>query len=212
MKQTIWNLLLADIGNEIGVAALMGNLQAESGLIPYRVQGDFSSGYSESISYTEKVNSGEISEYDFVHNGPNGGGYGLAQWTFYTRKQGLYDMYKSGYSSIGDVNLACAYLLYELKNDYSDVYSTLKSATSIRVASDKVLHDFESPADQSAEVEVLRAQMGTNIYEELTGTSGGGSGDSGDSGDSTGSIKKRKGYNFILFNRRRNIIQFFIFS
>ena len=205
MKQTIWNLLLADIGNEIGVAALMGNLQAESGLIPYRVQGDFSSGYSESISYTEKVNSGEISEYDFVHNGPNGGGYGLAQWTFYTRKQGLYDMYKSGYSSIGDVNLACAYLLYELKNDYSDVYSTLKSATSIRVASDKVLHDFESPADQSAEVEVLRAQMGTNIYEELTGTSGGGSGDSGDSGDSTGSIKKRKGYNFILFNRRRKL-------
>ena len=55
MKETIWNLLLADIGNEIGVAALMGNLQAESGLIPYRVQGDFSSGYSESIAYTEKV-------------------------------------------------------------------------------------------------------------------------------------------------------------
>lgn len=200
MKQTIWNLLLADIGNEYGVAGLMGNLQAESGLIPYRVQGDFSSGYSESISYTEKVDSGEISEYDFVHNGPNGGGYGLAQWTFYTRKQGLYDMYKSGYSSIGDVNLACAYLLYELKNDYSGVYNTLKSATSIRQASDKVLHDFESPADQSAEVEVLRAQMGTNIYEELTGTSGGDTG-----GDSGGIIKKRKGYNFILFNKRRKL-------
>lgn len=198
MKETIWNLLLADIGNEIGVAALMGNLQAESGLIPYRVQGDFSSGYSESIAYTEKVDSGEISEYDFVHNGPGGGGYGLAQWTFYTRKQALYNMYKSGYSSIGDVNLACYYLLYELKNDYSDVYNTLKEATSIRVASDKVLHDFESPADQSEEVEVLRAQMGTNIYEELTGTSGGGTG-----GDSGITIKKRKGYNFILFNKRR---------
>lgn len=199
MKQTIWNLLLADIKNEIGVAALMGNLQAESGLIPYRVQGDFSDGYVNSITYTEKVNSGEISEYDFVNNGPGGGGYGLAQWTFSSRKQALYDMYKTGYPSIGDVNLACNYLLYELKTDYVDVYWTLVNAISIKQASDKVLHDFERPADQSAEVEVLRAQMGIAIYEEMTGSS-----------PITPTDKKRKKFNFILFNRRRNYGQRFI--
>lgn len=195
MKETIWSLLLADIKNEYGVAGLMGNLQAESGLIPYRVQGDFSSGYTESISYTAKVDSGEISENDFVNNGPGGGGYGLAQWTFPTRKQGLYNMYKTGYPSIGDVNLACDYLLYELKNSYKDVYQTLVNAKDIRTASDKVLHDFESPANQSAEVEVLRAQMGTNIYEELTGTSP----------VYPVITRKRKKYNFILFNKRRRI-------
>lgn len=186
---------MADIKNEFGVAALMGNLQAESGLYPDRVQGDIPySSYSQ--EYTSKVDSGEISEYDFVHNGPGGGGYGLAQWTFYTRKQALYDMYKSGgYPSIGDVNLACAYLLYELKTSYTDVYWALVNAVTIRSASDKVLHDFENPADQSESVEILRCELGIAIYEELTGSSGG----------TTGGSKKKKKFNFILFNRRRRI-------
>lgn len=200
-KAIIWSYLLADIKNEYGVAGLMGNLQAESGLIPYRLQGDFSDGYSTSIEYTEQVNSGEISEYDFVHNGPNGGGYGLAQWTYYTRKQGLYDLYKSGgYSSIGDVELACTYLLYELKNTYTEVYDTLVSATSIRVASDKVLHDFENPADQSSEVEFLRASMGSAIYEELTGSTP-------VNPDKPTTKNKKKKYKFVLFNANRRRLQ-----
>lgn len=192
-KRTIWNILVADIKNEYGVAGLMGNLQAESGLIPHRVQGDFSNGYTESLSYTSKVDSGEISEYDFVNNGPGGGGYGLAQWTFYSRKQALYDMYKTGYPSIGDVNLACAYLLYELKTSYTDVYADLILASSVRYASDSVLHNFEKPADQSESVEIKRAELGLAIYEELTGTSGG--------GEST--TKRNKKFNFILFNKQR---------
>lgn len=169
-KTYIWNYFVNKIGNEYGVAGLMGNLQAESGLHCDRVQGDIPySSYSQ--EYTAKVNSGAISEYSFVHNGPNGGGYGLAQWTFYTRKQALYDMYKSGgYSSIGSVELACDYLWYELQNSYSGVLSVLKSATSIRQASDKVLHDFENPADQSESVEILRCELGTAIYNELTGS------------------------------------------
>lgn len=209
-KEYIWGALLSDIGNEYGVAGLMGNLQAESGLIPYRVQGDFSDGYTESISYTSKVDSGVISENDFVNNGPGGGGYGLAQWTFPTRKQALYNMKKSGgYSSIGSVELACAYLLYELKNDFPSVYSTLKSATSIRLASDSVLHDFESPAEQGESVEILRSELGTAIYNELSGSPPIDPDNppvNPDEPDNPPTVKiktKRKKYNFILFNKRR---------
>ena len=193
-KTYIWHTLLADIGNEYGVAGLMGNLQAESGLIPYRLQGDFSSGYSVSIEYTNNVDSGAISEYDFVNNGPNGGGYGLAQWTFSSRKQALFNMKNSGgYSSIGSIELACDYLLYELKTSYPGVYNTLRTALSIRQASDVVLHDFENPADQSANVEFVRASLGTAIYKELIGT---------DPTVPSGNRRKNK-YNFILFNKRR---------
>lgn len=201
-EQTIWNYLKNKIGNEYGVAGLMGNLQAESGLYPDRVQGDIP--YSDySKNYTAKVDSGEISEYDFVHNGPNGGGYGLAQWTFYTRKQALYNRYKSGgYSSIGDINLALDHLYSELESTYAGVLSVLKSATSIRQASDKVLHDFENPADQSESVEQLRAEMGTTLYNSLKGTGGGsGSGGTGDSGDTpTTPTKKRKMSKLLLFS------------
>ena len=48
--------------------------------------------------------------------------------------------------------------------------NVLRSATTIREASDKVLFDFESPADQSEEVQLQRERLGTVIYEELTGT------------------------------------------
>lgn len=165
----IWRLLYADIQNAFGVAGLMGNLVAESGLIPYRVQDDFSTGYSESLKYTADVDSGAISEYDFVNNGPGGGGYGLAQWTFYTRKQELYNLKQSKGVSIGNTSLAVEFLLYELKNDFPGVYSELKNATDIRTPSNIVLHDFESPADQSEEVEIERAALGQEIYTLYSG-------------------------------------------
>lgn len=166
--KTIWNKLMAEINNEYGVAGLMGNLRAESGLYPDRVQGDIPySSYSK--EYTAKVDSGVISEYDFVHNGPNGKGYGLAQWTFYTRKQELYDWYKTkGYSSIGSVDLACDFLLYELKG--YGLLSVLKNATSIREVSDIILHDFENPADQSESVEIVRYNLGVEVYNAFSGS------------------------------------------
>lgn len=199
--QYIWDYFKAKIGNEYGVAGLMGNLDAESGLHPDRVQGDIP--YSSySVNYTAQVDSGAISEYDFVHNGPGGGGYGLAQWTYWSRKQALYNMYESGgYSSIGSIELACDYLWKELQNDFPGVLSVLKSATSVRQASDKVLHDFESPADQSTAVEETRASMGQVYYDRFADGSGG-----SDDPIGPGIIPKRKKMSLILMlvaTRRR---------
>lgn len=175
----IWDYFMEKIGNEYGVAGLMGNLEAESGLYPDRVEGDIP--YSNaSKTYTANVDDGTISESDFVNDGR---GYGLAQWTYYTRKQALYDLYKTGdYSSIGAIKLACDYLWRELRNDFADVLSTLKTAKNVRAASDKVLHDFENPADQSESVERARAAMGQAWLELYSGTTG----------------KKRKGLPLLL--------------
>lgn len=201
--QQIYNLLYADIQNHYGVAGIMGNLVAESGLIPFRCEGDFSENYSVSAYYTGLVDSGEISESEFVNYGLDGStsqkGYGLAQWTYYTRKQALYDMKKSrGYSSIGSVDLACEFLLYELKTSYTDVYNVILNATSVREASDKFLHDFENPADQSESVEIYRANTGVEIYNLYSGSVTPVEPD-------IPIIKnqKKKGYNFLLFNRKR---------
>lgn len=169
----IWDYFLDKLGNAYGVAGLMGNLEAESGLHPDCVQGDIPySSYSQ--EYTAQVDSGAISMEDFVHNGPGGGGYGLAQWTYYTRKQGLYDLWKSGgYTSIGSLELALDYLWYELQNTFPGVVSVLKSAQSVREASDKVLHDFENPADQSMAVEEKRENMSLSWYNRYVNSGGG---------------------------------------
>jgi hypothetical protein len=160
--QQIWDELMVHINNEYGVAGLMGNLLAESGLIPFRLQGDFTSGYTTSLQYTADVDTGDISETSFVNDSQ---GYGLAQWTFYTRKQALYNMKTTMNVSIGNLNLALSYLMYEMNNTYPTVLNVLINAISIREASDTVLHDFENPADQSEAVEIYRASLGQQIYD-----------------------------------------------
>lgn len=168
-KETIWSYFVEKIGNEYGVAALMGNLQAESNLNPKNLQNSYenSLGYTDD-TYTAAVDNGAYTKSQFVNDSA---GYGLAQWTYSSRKEALYDMWKSGgYSSIGSIELACDYLWYELQHSYSGVLSVLKNATSIREASDKVLHDFEKPKDQSESVEEYRCSLGETIYNELSGT------------------------------------------
>lgn len=163
----IWSVLYDYIGNEYGTAGLMGNLQAESGMIPYRLQGDFTTGYSTSINYTNNVDAGRITESEFVNDSK---GYGLAQWTYYSRKQNLYNMYISGgYSSIGDVGLACAYLISELNSSYAGVLAVLRTSTTVKQASDIVLHQFENPAEQGPDVENYRESLGLAIYAEYAG-------------------------------------------
>lgn len=170
-EKPIWDALLAEIGNEYGVAGLMGNLNAESNLFPGRVQGDFSAGYSQSVQYTQQLNAGQISESDFVYHGPGGGGYGLAQWTYSPRKQNYWNYWHTyQHGNAGTVQFEVWFLLWELQTDYSGVMNVLRNATSVRQASDVVLHQFENPEVQTEAVEIQRAGMGQNLYDEYAGS------------------------------------------
>ena len=167
--QEIWNYLSILIGNDYGVSGMMGNLYAESGLLPFRLQGDFDAqnDYPVSHEYTADVNDGTISEYTFVHDSK---GYGLAQWTSSGRKQGLYTLCLGGtYYGIDNLQKQLEYLESELTGSYSGVLSVLQNATSIREASNKVLFDFESPADQSVTVQLQRWRYSVDIYNTYSG-------------------------------------------
>lgn len=160
--QYIYDYLCSQIGNEYGVCALMGNLQAESGILSYRLQGDFTSGYTKSLQYTESVDNGTITREQF---GTDSKGYGLAQWTSSNRKLGYYDHCISQGKSIGDTDCAVQYLMIELNSpSYSNVLMALRNATSIRDASDIVLKYYESPKDQSENVKRYRASLGITLY------------------------------------------------
>lgn len=154
---------MSDIKNEIGVSAIMGNLAAESNMLPYIVQGDVTPPYTFSREYTAKVDSGAITKSEFVNNGPNGGGYGLAQWTSPSRKENLYNFKISMGTSIGAISLACDYLLYELKNNYSAIYSEMKNATDLSTATVNFLWGFEAPA-WTPTIEAERIALANEVY------------------------------------------------
>ncbi|MBR6707748.1 MAG: peptidoglycan-binding protein [Clostridia bacterium] len=164
-EEIIWAWLSERIGNEYGVAGLMGNLQAESGLRPNNLENRYAdaSGWTDE-GYTAAVDCGAITREMFQ----DGAGYGLAQWTYWSRKRDLYDFAKSQGVSIGDLGMQLAYLWAELKQ-YGAVLTTLMNAKSVREASDAVLVGYEKPANQSKENREARARMGQAIYDRRTG-------------------------------------------
>ena len=99
-EERIWRFLKGKLLSDCGAAGLMGNLYAESGLYPVKLQNTHERklGLSDK-EYTQQVDFGLYA--DFVHDGA---GYGLAQWTFWSRKQNLLAFAKSREKSIGDLN------------------------------------------------------------------------------------------------------------
>lgn len=169
-ESIIWNYFISKgkIENPYGVAGLMGNLYAESGLNPTNLQnsGNKKFGLSDE-EYTSRVDNGTITKSGFVKDGY---GYGLAQWTYYTRKQKLYNYCKSnGTGSIGDINSQLDFLWNELLS-YTSVLKVLKSAKTIQEASDIVLTKYEKPANQGDSVKKKRADFGKKIFDRQTKT------------------------------------------
>ena len=161
-EEKIWNYLTAAGLNACGAAGLMGNLYAESALSPINLQNTFEKklGYTDA-AYTAAVDSGA---YDsFVRDSA---GYGLAQWTYWSRKKNLLDYAKSRGKSIGDLEMQLDFLMKELSGGYRAVLDVLRTATSVRTASDAVLLQFERPADQSAAVQERRAGYGQKYYDK----------------------------------------------
>ena len=158
----IWDYLYDKIGNAYGVAGLMGNLYAESGLIPTNMENAYEKklGYTDS-TYTEAVDNGKYTKF-----GTDAVGYGLAQWTYHTRKKALLAYAQSKGVSIGDLNMQVEFLYKELSESYKGVLNTLKSSNSVKMASNKVLTDFERPANQSDSVKNLRTKYGQNYYDK----------------------------------------------
>lgn len=160
-EKDIWDFLLKEIGNKYGVAGLMGNLYAESGLNPKNLQNNGNNKLSlNDDEFTTRLDNGTYTKETFIRDGY---GYGLAQWTYWSRKQNFYEYMVSRNVSFGCCKTQLEFLLKEIKG-YKNVYTTLQNATSVRQSSDVVLLEYERPADQSENVQVKRANFGQTYY------------------------------------------------
>lgn len=160
-EQLIWNYFKSHGLNDFGTAGLMGNLYAESGLNPKNLQQTYERklGYSDD-SYTDAVDHGIYT--NFVKDSA---GYGIAQWTFWSRKQALFSFAKSREKSIGDLNMQLDFLMKEFREGYIGVLNTLCNATSVLEASNEVLFRFERPANQDESVQAKRCAFGQRYYD-----------------------------------------------
>lgn len=130
--EQIWNYLKSQGFSDAGIAGIMGNLQQESGLRADNVQNHM--GY-EDADYVAAIKSGAISRDEFIHDSR---GFGIAQWTYHTRKAALYDTL--GPQNIDSLAGQLSFMVNEMGDDLT---GKLKNATSVNDATDVFQYTYE---------------------------------------------------------------------
>lgn len=100
-EEKIWNYLKAQGLNDCGAAGLMGNLYAESGLSPTNLQ----NAYEKKLGFTDAAYTAAVDGGTYTNFVKDSAGYGLAQWTFWSRKQGLLEFAQAMKRSVGDLEM-----------------------------------------------------------------------------------------------------------
>ena len=166
----IWNYFKERGLNDYAVAGLMGNLYCESALRPNNLQNSFETkeGWTDK-SYTNAVNDGTYKNFAY-----DKAGYGLAQWTWWSRKQALLYFAQKHNKSIDDLGMQLQFLWEEL-GAYEHVMKVLSKANSIKEASNVVLREYEKPAvvvnnNKSGITKALNARTdaGKEFYDKFS--------------------------------------------
>lgn len=159
-EKHIYDRLIA-VFSEAGTIALMANWFAESGFKSNNLQNSFNTrlGMSDE-EYTRAVNDGS---YDnFTHDGA---GYGLAQWTFWSRKWGLLNYANGQNRSIDDLDMQIDYALIEL-GQKSSLYKLLRTSEDYALCTVEVLTKYERPADQGEAEQKKRIGYAEELYKK----------------------------------------------
>lgn len=159
--KVIWDYFKSKGLNDFGIAGLMGNLYAESGFKSCNLQGT----YEKKLGMTDAEYTASVDNGTYDNFVKDQAGYGLAQWTYWSLKQDLYNYLKKQNKSIGDLEGQMEFLAYQLSTSYKSVWITLQNAKSILEASNVVLLKFERPADQSETAQNKRAGYGQKYYD-----------------------------------------------
>ena len=160
-EKSIWDFLYGKLGNAYGAAGLMGNLYAESALKPTNLQNT----YEKSLGMTDAQYTAAVDGGSYTNFVKDSAGYGLAQWTYWSRKQALLEFAKAAGKSIGDLQMQLDFLWKEIQG-YTSVLNTLKTATTVKAASDAVLTGYEKPADQGDAVKTKRTGYGQTYFDK----------------------------------------------
>lgn len=142
-KQTIYNVFRRHGLTEAAALGMLGNWQCESNCEPFRLQGDFSSMKTVSKAYVMNVTNGSITRDQFAHDQK---GFGLAQWTYFSRKYNLYDWWKKSGKTLDDCAMQTEFAMHELETEYRPLLDFLRSTNDVFTATSRICREYERPA------------------------------------------------------------------
>ena len=192
--EKLWNFFKGKGLTNEAIAGIMGNIKAESNFEPTNLQNS----YEKSLGFTDDSYTKAVDNKSYTNFVNDAAGYGLAQWTYYSRKQKLLDYARANGLSIGDLGIQAEHLYNEL-GDYG-LLSKL-NGMSVFNASKTVLQDYEKPAgwDKSETIN-KRAAYAQSIYDAFKDY------EAGSYGTGTGRWGRGNAYNLTALNNRVNSI------
>lgn len=159
--ERIFYALVAAGMTEAGAAGMVGNGDAESGCEACRVQGDFSPYRTASKRYARQVDEGSISCEQFIYDQK---GWGIWQVTYFTRKGNEWKFAQDRGLSIADEQMQIDFAVWELKNEYNNLWRFLCTTNDVYRATDRVCREFERPAVNNVDARYELAMKAYNAF------------------------------------------------
>lgn len=147
--------------------ALLANLQAESALKPNNLEDTKNDrlGMTDE-QYTAAVDNG--SYRNFVNDSC---GYGLAQWTWWTRKQNMLAFARGYGKSIGDLDMQMDFLFKEMQESFPAIWSAMKTSHDLEYLVHELLWTWENPTEKENNMKT-RMAYAQGWYQKYSGWSG----------------------------------------
>lgn len=163
-EQDAWDDFKKEGYPDVAIAAWFGNIEAESGFNPKNLQDSYEGLWrTNDQEYTDAIDNLSYTKDQFINDKA---GYGLCQWTYWSRKRSMYEFIVQGLGkSIGDKKAQINFLFWELKGSYGLLANKLKACQTVREASDLILMEFEKPAN-AASMKEKRAKLSQKYYEK----------------------------------------------
>ena len=160
-EQTIYNTFRKHGMTQAGALGFLGNWACESGNEPFRLQGDFSPYRTMSKAYVQGITNGTISKQQMQSDQK---GFGLAQWTYWSRKAALYGWWKSSGKALDSAEMQTEFAIHELETEYRALFDFLKSTNDVFTACSRICREYERPAVNNIDA---RYQAANRIKYEI---------------------------------------------
>ena len=146
-----------------GTAGLLANIRAESAFNPKNLQNS----YNKKLNMTDDEYTAKVDDGSYKNFVRDAAGYGLVQWTYWSRKQNLLNFAKEKGLSIGDMKMQAAFTYKELSG-YKSLIAFLQKTDNLEEACDRVMTEYERPADQSEMAKKTRRMYAREIFAECS--------------------------------------------
>lgn len=161
--EKIFNFLKSQGFTDAGAVGTMANIKAESAGRPENLQNT----YEKKLGMTDAEYVAAVDAGSYTNFVKDSAGFGLCQWTYWSRKQAMLEYIKKLGVSIADLEGQLKFMAHEMATGYKSLWNLLKTTTSIQEASDAVLTKYERPADMGAAVKAKRAAYAKEFWDEF---------------------------------------------